>query len=362
MKVPVLKIKDIFSFRNTRFLLSSLPVFIMWMLLAGLSAACSGTAYRDAEGIAWNTAYHISYESELDLGDSVRMIFNEIDRSVSAFNDTSTVSRINRNETVHVDTHFRNVYNKSREINQATDGMFDPTLAPLIRAWGFGQGHEVSADTLRIDSLLNFVGITKTRLDGEQLYKENPNIEFNFSALAKGYGVDGIASMLERNGVSNYLVEVGGEIRASGVNRSGNQWTVGIDTPVPDEDKADNSPMTTISATDFGMATSGNYRNFQKTSESGTFGHTISPLTGRPVSTDLASVTIIVPAGTQPQSDLPATDNAWPCMTADAIATSCMALGLEASQELCSRLRVAALFITTDLKVVTNPAYRALIH
>lgn len=329
--------------------------------LTSLLGGCSSSGdFRSAEGLVWNTVYHITYESDCDLNDSIATVFNEIDRSVSVFNDSSTVSRINRNETTLTDRHFRTVYNMSRKIHEAANGQFDPTLAPLIRAWGFGQGHTVSADTLRLDSLLRIVGIKKTSLKNDSIYKEDPNIEFNFSALAKGYGVDCIASMLERNGVSNYLVEVGGEIRASGVNRSGRQWTIGIDTPVPDEDKTDNSPMTTISVSDIGLATSGNYRNFQETSASGTFGHTISPATGRPVATDLASVTIIVPSPPQSRSELQVTDDAFPCMTADAIATACMALGLEESQDLCARLRVAALFITADLKVITNPAYRAL--
>lgn len=346
------------------------PVRPFWPILLSviipLVAACTQrNDYHTDEGMAWNTIYHITYNSPRDFSDSIRMIFNDIDLSVSAFNDSSTVSLINRNRTAATDVHFRNVYRKSLEINEMSYGMFDPTLAPLIRAWGFGQGHTISADTLRLDSLLDLVGIRRTELRpdslyGDILYKENPGIEFNFSALAKGYGVDCIADMLERNGVEDYLVEVGGEIRASGVNRQGKPWTIGIDMPLPDEQKDSSSPISTISITDIGLATSGNYRNYQSTSKSGTFGHTISPITGRPVTTDLASVTIIVPAGYQSQTERHVAEEAFPCMTADAIATACMTLGLEESQHLCTRLRIAALFITTDLRIISNPAYRAL--
>lgn len=346
------------NFFSAGILISSMTAF----LLPILSSCHPESEYRTTEGMAWNTMYHITYNSPTDLSDSVQLIFNEIDRSVSAFNDSSVVSHINRNESSFTDSHFQNVYAKSREINKATGGMFDPTLAPLIRAWGFGQGHTVSADTLRVDSLLNFVGIRRTELRGDTLYKEYPAIEFNFSALAKGYGVDCIADMLERNGVEDYLVEVGGEIRASGVNRQGKPWTIGIDMPLPDDSKSASTPISSLAITDIGLATSGNYRNYQSTAKSGTFGHTISPITGRPVTTDLASVTIIVPSSSQKQSDPIDEEEEFPCMTADAIATACMTLGLEESQELCTRLRVAALFITTDLKIITNPAYRALIQ
>lgn len=305
---------------------------------------CSSGRYRTEEGMVWNTVYHITYDSDKDLSDSILVIFNEIDNSLSPFNNASVVSKINRNESPLSDSHFKKVFLKSQEINEKTGGMFDPTVAPLIRAWGFGHGHTVTADTLRIDSLLTLVGITKTSLHADSLVKENPNIEFNFSAIAKGYGVDCIADMLKRNGVTNFLVEVGGEIRASGVNPSGDKWTIGIDKPLINESGTVEDIISQVSVTDAGVATSGNYRNYHKDASSATFGHTISPLTGRPIQTDILSATIIAPT----------------CMDADAIATSCMALGLQKSLELCSSLSYAALFVTTDLKVVTNQAFDSL--
>lgn len=296
--------------------------------------------YRFEEGIAWNTLYHITYDSPSDLSDSISRIFVEIDASLSPFNPESTVSKINDNRTESVDNMFREVYHASSHINRESGGLFDPTLAPLIRAWGFGQGHEVNADTLKIDSLLNIVGISKTTIQGTRIIKENSSTEFNFSALAKGYGVDCIADMLERNGVNNYLVEVGGEIRASGVNPKGNKWSIGIDRPLENGQPGD--AVTTLYVNEAAVATSGNYRNFHDRGGK-RFGHTISPETGRPVQTDVISATVVAPS----------------CMEADALATCCMVMGSEKALPFCTGMRVGVMLILEDMSVVSNAAFNA---
>lgn len=305
-----------------------------------LISCSSKEHFRYEDGIAWNTFYHITYEAEADLSDSIRYIFDAIDSSLSPFNPQSTVTKINDNLSDSIDYHFKVVYNESSRINRETDGAFDPTLAPLIRVWGFGQGHELSADTLRIDSLLKYVGIARTRLEGQLLIKEDPRIEFNFSALAKGYGVDCIADMLGRNGSDNYLVEVGGEIRSAGHNPKGTDWTIGIDRPDAEAKAGEMSAV--ISISDAALATSGNYRNFH---ESGgeRFGHTISAVTGRPVKTDVISATVITQR----------------CMEADALATCCMALGSDEALNLCTRLRAGVMLIRDDMSVVTNSIWQA---
>lgn len=309
-----------------------LPVALLLEL-----ASCSRTAgseYIHEEGIAWNTVYHVTYRSSESLADSIIAVINEIDLSLSPFNPSSRMTALNENRTDSVDGHFISVYSKSREISRLTGGAFDPTLAPLIRAWGFGQGHEVSADTLRLDSLLHLVGIDKTALQGNRLVKENPSIEFNFSALAKGYGVDCVADMLERNGVEDYLVEIGGEIRAKGKNPNGEVWRIGIDQPDPD---CDGDIQCVVTLTDAALATSGNYRNFHEV-DGQRFGHTISATTGRPVTTDVLSATIMAPT----------------CVEADAIATSCMALGKEKAVALCDSLRLGYLLILSDYTVISK--------
>lgn len=296
--------------------------------------------FRNDEGMAWNTLYHITYQSPDNLSDSIIRIFNEIDLSLSSFNQNSIVSHINVGSSDSVDSHFVKVYHKSREINDASGGIFDPTLAPLIRAWGFGQGHSVSADTLRLDSLMELVGIKQTTLEGKRLIKDNPSIEFNFSALAKGYGVDCIADMMVRNGVTNYLVEVGGEIRTAGHNPQGNKWCIGIDRPQPDNPLGDS--ILNLYIVDGAVATSGNYRNYHE-SEGGSFGHIISPLSGRPVKTEVISATVV----------------ATSCMEADALATCCMALSKDEALNLCTRMRAGVLLILQDLSIVTNPAFNS---
>lgn len=303
-----------------------------------LFISCSRKDYRFEEGMAWNTAYHITYESDRDLSDSIILVLNEINSSLSPFNPQSVVSGINENISDSVDRHFIAVYNESVKINEATNGTFDPTLAPLIRAWGFEKGHEVSADTMRLDSLLLLVGIAKTKIESGALIKKNKEIEFNFSALAKGYGVDCIADMLQNNGVTNYLVEIGGEIRASGVNPDGKFWRIGIDKP--DSEARYGETMELIEVNNVALATSGNYRNFHET-EGRRFGHTISSKTGRPVETDVISATVIASS----------------CMEADALATSCMALGSEKALSLCSRLSAGVMLILSDFSVVRNDLF-----
>lgn len=309
-------------------------------VLALSAVSCSKTpSFRTDEGMAWNTLYHITYSSPEDLSDSIIAVFNEIDASLSPFNKKSTVSRINDNLTDQVDSHFKFVYRESERIHAASGSLFDPTLAPLIRAWGFGQGHVVTADTLRLDSLLTITGFSKTHLTGDRLAKENPAIEFNFSALAKGYGVDCIADMLARNGVTDYLVEVGGEIRAAGVNPKGKKWAIGIDRP--EEGSLPGETVFALTLGEGAVATSGNYRNIQE-GGGGKFGHTISPQTGRPVSTDVLSATVVAPT----------------CIEADALATCCMVAGSRAALDLCTRLGAAVMLIKSDLSIVYNKAFK----
>lgn len=312
------------------------------LLLTAVLSCCSHRGnYRFEEGIAWNTIYHITYESSLDLSDSIRIVLSQIDGSLSPFNPSSTVSKINANLTDSVDSHFMAVYNESLQIHTESEGAFDPTLAPLIRAWGFGQGHSATSDTLRLDSLMQFVGIGKTAIAGaDRLTKENPAIEFNFSALAKGYGVDCIADMLLRNGVTNFLVEVGGEIRAQGLNHQGNEWVIGIEKPL-DMNHASETVLN-IRLDNGAVATSGNYRNYQE--QGGRrYGHTISPATGRPVQTDVISATVIAPT----------------CMEADALATCAMVMGSEEALSLCARMRAGVMLIKDDLTVMSNPVFRS---
>ncbi len=334
--------------------LTLLPgLFTLLFLLPMLFSACGGNnkksenqsdGYAKAEGMIWNTTYHLTFRGPESLADSALRVLEEVGRSLNVFDTTSLVSRVNRGNSVPVNTDFLRVYVMSKRVNKISGGAFDPTLGPLIAAWGFGPGHKATADTARTDSLLALCGIQKTRLSHYALVKENPAISFNFSAIAKGFGCDRVAEMLTENGVKDYLVEIGGEIRAAGVSPSGGDWRVSVDRPVHGASADSRESACIVAFTDMGMATSGNYRNFHKDG-SRIYGHTISSKTGRPVQTDVISATVL----------------ASTAMEADALATAFMAAGSERTREINNTLRRPVMLILADSTIWSSPQFTALI-
>lgn len=312
--------------------------------MAFLSASCMNDKYVKEEGMIWNTTYHITYNGTPDLKDSVITVLNEVGKSLNVFDGNSLVSQVNSSDSLKVDRHFRQVYIASRIVNDASGGMFDPTLSPLITAWGFGPGHKTNADTVAIDSILEFIGITKTHLHGETLVKDDKRIQFNFSAVAKGYGCDAIAEMLKRNGVEDYLVEIGGEIALGGKSPKGGSWKISVDKPIQTDSTEIHDAVMVIGVTDAGIATSGNYRNYRNDGGK-TIGHTLSPLTGHPVTTDVISATVIAP-------------NA---MKADAVATACMASGSEAAKSILNSLKMEGMLILSDSTTWMTPGFDTLV-
>lgn len=309
------------------------------MLLTG----CGHSEYRSDKGMVWHTTYHITYDSERELGDSIIATLDSVGRSLNVFDPESLASRVNASDSVAVDAAYAEVYETSVRVNRLTDGAFDPTLGPLITAWGFGKGHKATADTLRIDSLMAFTGISRTRLENGMIIKEDPRIEFNYSAIAKGYGCDRVAATLARNGAENYLVEIGGEIRCAGKSPSGKGWRISIDRPVKSA-KPGAESQCIVEITDAGLATSGNYRNYHAASGGETYGHTISAKTGRPVQTDVLSATVIAPT----------------TMEADALATSMMALGSGDAKKLAEELGLPVMLVLADMSVWQSPQFTSL--
>ncbi len=306
-----------------------------------LSSSCNPSpTYQREEGMIWNTVYHITYESDIQLGDSILATLEKVGKSLSVFDKSSLVSKVNEADSMEVDNMFADVYNASLKINKASTGMFDPTISPLITAWGFGPGHTVSADSTAVDSILRFTGISKTRLQGKTLIKNDRRIQFNFSAIAKGYGCDQVAEMLKRNGVKNYLVEIGGELSIGGKSPRSDKWKISIDRPIQTDSTEIHDSSAVIAVTDCGVATSGNYRNFHKDGGK-TFGHTISPVTGYPVETDVISATVIAPN----------------CMLADGAATACMASGSRLAKEMLSRLGFEGMLILSDSTIWTSARF-----
>ncbi|MDR1005121.1 MAG: FAD:protein FMN transferase, partial [Prevotellaceae bacterium] len=224
----------------------------------------------------------------------------------------------NRNEEVTVDTLFAYIFRRSMEVSRATDGAFDITVAPLVNAWGFGFKQSVFPDSLLIDSLLPFVGYTKVALTPQRrVVKQDPRIQLDCSAIAKGYGVDVVAQLLRAKGVENYMIDIGGEVVVNGNNKNGDKWSIGIDKPIDDRLAAGDEVQVALRIGRGAIATSGNYRNFYY-KDGQKYAHTIDPRTGYPVQHNLLSATVVAPD----------------CTTADAYATAFMVVGTERARQI----------------------------
>ncbi len=268
--------------------------------------------YHKCEGAVWGTSYHITYSSDKMLDDSIISVMSRMEMSLSPFEEESTISAINNGSSVATDSLLRRIFNKSQYICKISGGAFDPTVAPIVNLWGFGYKTGASEPTqAQIDSAMRGVGILKCAIIADTIVKSNFT-EFNFSAITKGYGCDLIGEMLKRNGCTDYMVEIGGEVAVSGVNPHGEPWHIMVDTPISNDTAVIHDRMAVIAVTNCGIATSGNYRNYRTLRQGHKIGHTVSPATGRPVETSTLSATVI----------------AHDAMTADALATACMAMPL----------------------------------
>ena len=249
---------------------------------------------------------------------------------MSLWDSTSLISRINRNENVKVDSHFTNVFRRSMEISYLTAGAFDVTVSPLVRAWGFSYKKGLPVpDSTSVDSILQFIHFEKVKLHEGFVVKDDPRLELDFNAIAQGYTVDLISEFLESKKINDYLVELGGEVRAKGLNPRDSVWVIGIDKPNPHS--IEHNLQTAVHLDNKSLATSGNYRKFIE-KDGKKYSHVIDPHTGFPAEHPLLSVSVI----------------ADDCMTADALATAFMVLGLERSFVRLNSLPVEAYFIYAD--------------
>jgi thiamine biosynthesis lipoprotein len=303
-------------------LLNRLVLFPGLVFLLMTSACQSPAEYYVNEGLVFGTTYRMVYESRDDHHLAIKELLNGFNSSLSTYDSLSIISRVNNNDsTVQVDAYFRALMETGRRITSKTNGAFDMTVAPLVNAWGFGFKNRSTITQELIDSLLLLVGMDQIWLEGDRVVKKQADVMLDGAAIAKGYGVDVVADFLARQGLSNYLVEIGGEVVTKGVNARGGPWRVGVDEPVDDQTIDQRSFKMIIEVSGQALATSGNYRNFYMDGGK-KYAHTIDPRTGYPVEHSLLSASIIAPS----------------CMEADAYATACMVMGLEASKELISRL------------------------
>ena len=278
------------------------------------------TPYQHDEGFVFGTIYHITYQSDTNYQKEIEAELNKVDASLSPFNKSSIITRINRNEEVTVNDMFKEVFTLAESISKETDGAFDITVAPMVNLWGFGFKKGVTPNKESIDSIRALVGYQKVALVNGHVKKQNPNTMLDCSAIAKGYGSDIVARFLRSKGIENYMVEIGGEVVTHGNSEKRVPWRIGVNKPTDDSLNTSNELQTVLNVTDKAMATSGNYRNFYYKNGK-KYAHTIDPKTGYPVQHNILSSTVIA-------------DN---CATADAYATSFMVLGMEGAKKILAK-------------------------
>lgn len=280
-------------------------------------------------GNTMGTTYNITYldPSERDFKTSIDSLLEVFNQSLSTYIPDSELSRFNQSDTLYFKLpYFLPVLQSSKTVYEITGGAFDPTVGPLVNLWGFGPSGPQLKDSVNIASMLGLVGFDKIFFDSASVRKSKPGMYLDFSAIAKGYGVDVVAEFLKGKGIENLLVEIGGELVARGVNEKGELWKVGINRP-EELGRADDL-YSIVALNNRGMATSGNYRNYY---EAGgiKISHTINPATGKPVNHGLLSATVL----------------ADDCMTADAYATAMMVMGTDKAIELQKNQSLFEIFL-----------------
>ena len=290
--------------------------------------------YQKDMGFIFGTVYNITYQNDKSLKDGIEAELKKVDFSLSPFNKQSTISKINRNESAMADKMLTYVFNLSQEISSETNGAFDITVAPLVNAWGFGFRNDTQPTMHAIDSLRQLIGYEKVTLTNGRIKKKDSRMMLDCSAIAKGYACDVIAAYLEKAGIRNFMVEIGGEIVTRGVNNQRLPWKIGVTKPTDDSLNTNQELQTILNVTNKAMATSGNYRNFYYKNGK-KYAHTIDPGTGMPVQHNILSATVLA-------------DN---CATADAYATAFMVMGLDKAKRILDRhTELMAYFIYSDEK------------
>lgn len=295
-------------FRMKKILLYLLPIFIF-------SCKNNEKVYQKLQGNAFGTTFNIMYEDaeNRDFSISIDSIIYTVNKSISTYVYASDISKINRGDsTIVVDEMFQEVFEKSNRIYKETDGLFDPTIGILVNAWGFGPGEPIKdMDSIKVNELMEYVGFDKVTLENNKIVKLHPTTYFDFNAIGKGYGIDIIGRFLETKNCTNYRIELGGEIRARGVDPNQNYWRVWLDEPNTDGTRTINK---FVLLNNESMASSGNYRKFKVDNNGNKYVHTINAKTGMAIESNLLAATVIA------QLD---------CADVDGYATAFMAMGFE---------------------------------
>ncbi|MGB0456240.1 MAG: FAD:protein FMN transferase [Flavobacteriaceae bacterium] len=283
---------------------------VLFIFLGLLSCTNSVKQQRNSGGV-FGTTYSIIYDSNEDFQQEFEQIFNDINHSMSTYIPNSIISEVNNNRITKIDTHFKTVFETSKRVFDETSGRFDPTIGAVVNAWDFGpEGKIEQLDSVKIKNLMQSVGLNKVSVEGFQIKKPSAT-KIDFNAIAKGYGVDQIGYFLESNSVSNFLVEIGGEIVCKGINSSkGTPWKIGIQNP---NIESDIPFLNSVELNNKAMATSGTYRKYKIDENGRRYTHIIDAKTGYPSRSNILSISVI----------------AENCMAADAYATALQTMNLE---------------------------------
>ena len=300
--------------RNYRLLIMKRISFFIGFF--ALLASCNqGPQKMVLQGEAQGSYYAVTYYDEQgrNFQQEIDSIFHAVDVSVNLWVDTSVISKVNRNEEVKLDSIFVDNFRIAQEAASLSDGYFDPTISPIVAAWGFSYKHGDTITPQLIDSLKQLVNYRNIRIEEGKVVKANPAMTLDFNAIAQGYTSDLIASFLDSRGIKNYLVDTGGEIMARGEKPNGQPWIVGIEMPADNWD-SEQVVHTRIALRDKGLVTSGSTRKYVERNGK-RYSHCIDPKTGYPVEHNVLSVTVL------------AENSVW----ADALASICMVMGMEKS-------------------------------
>jgi len=285
--------------------------------------SCSELKKTSLTGLIYGTSYNIQFYSSgnSNYSNEIVDIFNEIDMSMSTYKKNSIISRVNNNNSVQLDDHFKNVFSFSKKIYEITGGRFDPSIGLLVNYWGFGPEKFVPDSKINPNDqftyLLSKTGFNRFEIIDNKLSRPKDSY-IDFNAIAKGYAVDEVAKFLKNKQIDNYLIEIGGEINSSGINIDKNKpWLVAIDMPRFDGDRSNYS---SLELNNVSLASSGTYRKFKIDSMGNRYAHIINPLTGYPTKTNILSVTV----------------KASSCVEADAYATAIHSMNIEEIKEFFS--------------------------
>lgn len=294
--------------------------FLIILIIGTVVILKKQAPFHTDEGFVFGTVYKITYQSKESLKQEIEIELKKVDNSLSPFNPNSVITHINHNEEIEPDSFFIHVFRLAEKIASETNGAFDITVAPLVNAWGFGFKKSTGVDSLTVDSLRRITGYQNISLQNGKIVKKDPRIMLDCSAIAKGFGVDAVAGLLERKGIKNYMVDIGGEVVVRGKNTQMNKWRIGINKPIDDSLSLNQELQTILAISNVGMATSGNYRNFYYKGGK-KYAHTIDPRTGYPIQHTILSSTVI----------------AKDCASADAYATAFMVMGLDSAKAFCQK-------------------------